>query len=125
MAELTPRDPVKLRPARTRPRKDVIEILEGALERARSGEMRGVVMTAELTGNRINFVASFNDGILLGGHLHMQMALVTNAMTHMSIPAAPEPPNGRDHPLEDEDTPERVEDNLPGSVDFSGGREPE
>ena len=116
--------PVKLQPANTKPRQDVIEILEGALERARTGEMRGVVLTAELTGNRINFVASFNDGIQIGGHLVHQMALVSNAMLQTSIPAAPEYPHGSDHSTHDEPEGPRLEpEDLPGSVIIGSERE--
>ncbi len=62
-----------------KPEQDVIDQLEFALERAKSGELIGFAMTGELVGGHIYSVSSFKDGILLLGHLARQSALINQA----------------------------------------------
>lgn len=59
---VAPSQPVELAEIRLAPCIDVIETLEHALERARSGEMRAVVVVSELAGRAIGTAYAWGDG---------------------------------------------------------------
>lgn len=64
------------------PEQKVIDALEDALSLARSGRMRSVVVTGDLTGNEWYSNAKFIDGLTLLGHLDIAKQAVRRGMTH-------------------------------------------
>lgn len=69
-----------LRPAATEPRPEVVAALEKALEKARRGELRSVVISGSLVGNEFWTRAEFEDGRNLLGHLRLHENVVLTAM---------------------------------------------
>lgn len=71
----------KLQDANSKPNQDVIAALEDALDLARSGEMRSVVITGDLIGNEWYSNAKFLDGLVMLGHLDIAKQAVRRGMS--------------------------------------------
>lgn len=71
----------KLQDANSKPNQDVIAALEDALDLARSGEMRSVVITGDLIGNEWYSNAKFLDGLVMLGHLDIAKQAVRSGMS--------------------------------------------
>lgn len=80
-------DVEQLRDINTEPVERVVRILETALERAKSGELREVVVYGTLTGARFYRDCGFNDGVNLVGILEI---LKQDIITEMSLSAPTE-----------------------------------
>lgn len=64
----------------SKPDEQVVKALEDALELARSGELRSVVVVGDLTGNMLYRVCGMENGVVLLGHLSRAVDAVNKAL---------------------------------------------
>lgn len=69
-----------IRKIEKQPNAAIIAELERLMGMARQGELIGLILTGELTGNRITTFGDFRDGLTALGHLARQMALVNRGL---------------------------------------------